>query len=165
MPGPTTNEQFLELVRKSGLVDETSLDPFLLKPWTLRTLVRALIHEGLLTHFQAEQLLQGKCRGFSIGKYKVLERLGRGAMGHVYLCEHTSFDSRVAVKVLPIALAKDPSRVERFYRGARAVAALQFAYLAISICSAVVLAPWSEHRSYNWLSPMSPSRCFLQEMQ
>ena len=83
-----------------------------------------LVHEGVLTHFQAKQFLDGKWRGFSIGKYKVLERLGSGGMGSVYLCEHKLMRRRVAVKVLPTAKAEDPASLERFYREARAVAAL-----------------------------------------
>jgi len=31
------------------------------------------------TYFQAEQFLLGKWRGFIIGKYNVLERIGSGA--------------------------------------------------------------------------------------
>src|SRR5206468_6479150 len=53
----------------------------------------------------------------------VLERLGAGGMGSVYLCEHTLMRRRVAVKVLPEKSA-DSSSLERFYREARAVAAL-----------------------------------------
>jgi gamma-glutamylputrescine oxidase len=47
-----------------------------------------LVASGLLTQFQAEQLLQGKYRGFTLGKYKVLERIGSGGHSNVYLCEH-----------------------------------------------------------------------------
>jgi serine/threonine protein kinase len=83
-----------------------------------------MIRDGVLTHFQAEQLLQGKWRRFTIGKYKVLERLGSGGMGSVYLCEHKLMRRRVAVKVLPAAKAAEPSSLERFYREARAVASL-----------------------------------------
>jgi serine/threonine protein kinase len=124
MPAPATNDEFLELVRKSGLVEETALGPFLARPWTLRTLARAIVHEGLLTRFQADQILQGKWRRFTIGKYKVQEKLGSGGMGSVYLCEHLLIHRRVALKVLPTAKAEDPSSLERFYREARAVAAL-----------------------------------------
>ena len=83
-----------------------------------------LVRDGMLTHFQAEQLLQGKCKRFTIGKYKVLEKLGAGGMGQVFLCEHKLMRRRVAVKVLPTAKAEDPSSLERFYREARAAAAL-----------------------------------------
>src|SRR5207247_730125 len=75
-------------------------------------------------NFQAEQFLAGKWRRFTLGKYKVLERLGAGGMGSVYLCEHKLMRRRVAVKVLPTAKAADPASLERFYREARAVAAL-----------------------------------------
>ncbi len=131
MPSPTTNDEFLELVRKSGVVDDKKLTTYLDKvraaqplPSTPAALAGLLVRDGLLTHFQAEQFLQGKWRRFSLGKYKVLERLGAGGMGTVYLCEHKLMRRRVAVKVLPAAKAEDASSLERFYREARAVAAL-----------------------------------------
>jgi serine/threonine protein kinase len=130
MPAPATNEQFLELVRKSGLVEEKALAAFTASPGTPppanpKELARALIREGLLTRFQADQLVAGKSKGFVLaGKYKLLEHLGSGGMGSVYLCEHISMRRQVAIKVLPLAHANDPSYLERFYREARAVAAL-----------------------------------------
>src|SRR5437764_1694402 len=45
-------------------------------------------------------------------------------MGQVFLCEHKHMRRRVAVKVLPTAKAEDPASLDRFYREARAVAAL-----------------------------------------
>ncbi|MFO0865406.1 MAG: serine/threonine-protein kinase [Gemmataceae bacterium] len=129
MAAPNTNDEFLDLVRKSGVVDEKRLDAYLQKargtfPPDVPQVAGLLVHDGILTHFQAEQILQGKWRRFTIGKYKVLERLGSGGMGSVYLCEHKLMRRRVAVKVLPTAKAADPSALERFYREARAVAAL-----------------------------------------
>jgi serine/threonine protein kinase len=131
MPSPTTADELLDLLRKSEVVDEKRLEAHVA---TLRakgavppepgTFAGVLVRDGLITHFQAEQLLQGKWRRFTIGKYKVLERLGSGGMGSVYLCEHKLMKRRVAVKVLPAAKAEDPSSLERFYREARAVAAL-----------------------------------------
>src|SRR5690242_6481282 len=131
MPAPSTTEEFLDLVRKSGVVDDKRLDAYLARlraagpvPAEPAKAAGLLIRDGILTHFQAEQVLQGKWRRFTIGKYKVLERLGAGGMGSVYLCEHKLMRRRVAVKVLPTAKADDPSSLERFYREARAVAAL-----------------------------------------
>jgi serine/threonine protein kinase len=130
MPAPSTTEEFLDLVRKSGVVEEKRLDAYLekvratgLQPSPSR-MAGVMERDGILTHFQAEQIVQGKWRRFTIGKYKVLERLGSGGMGSVYLCEHKLMRRRVAVKVLPTAKADDPSSLERFYREARAVAAL-----------------------------------------
>jgi serine/threonine protein kinase len=58
------------------------------------------------------------------GKYRLLELLGVGGMGAVYLCEHVFMKRLVALKVLPQEKMSDPENVERFYREARAVAAL-----------------------------------------
>src|SRR5262249_35933505 len=87
-------------------------------------LADALISSSILTQFQADHMLEGRYRGFSIGKYKMLARIGSGGMGQVYLCEHPLMRRRVAVKVLPPARAADESSRERFFREARAVATL-----------------------------------------
>jgi len=134
MPAPATVNEFLDLVRKSGVVDENRLQPWLQQLQTSSTvpaepnkLAGIMIRDGLLTYFQAEQFLQGRWKRFTIGRYKVLERLGSGGMGQVFLCEHKVMRRRVAVKVLPTQKAEDPSSLERFYREARAVAALDHA--------------------------------------
>jgi serine/threonine protein kinase len=131
MPAPTTNDELLDLVRKSGVQEEKKLDAMMEKlrasgsvPSEPSKLAGYLVLNGILTNFQAEQLMLGKWRRFHIGKYRVLERLGSGGMASVFLCEHKLMRRRVAVKVLPTAKAEDPSSLERFYREARAVAAL-----------------------------------------
>jgi serine/threonine protein kinase len=131
MPAPATIGDFLDLVRKSGVLEDKRLDAYVEKataagvvPEEPSKLAGLLVRDGILTHFQAEQFLQGKWRRFTIGKYKVLERIGSGGMGSVYLCEHKLMRRRVAVKVLPTAKADDTSSLERFHREARVVAAL-----------------------------------------
>jgi len=131
MPSPSTVDEFLDLVRKSEVVEEKKLAAYLDRlraagapPAAPGALAGLLVRDGVLTQFQAEQILQGKWRRFTIGRYKVLERLGSGGMGSVYLCEHKLMRRRVAVKVLPTAKAEDQAALERFYREARAVAAL-----------------------------------------
>lgn len=129
MIAQSTAEELLALVRKSGVVEERRLTAFLEKegtalPTAPPDLAKRLVQEGLLTNFQAEQLLEGKWRRFTIGNYRVLERIGSGGMSSVFLCEHRRMRRRAAVKVLPVSLASDLSALERFYREARAVAAL-----------------------------------------
>ncbi len=129
MAAPKTNTEFLELVRKSTVVDEKRLDAYLERqqgslPAEVGKFAGVLVRDGVLTQFQAEQFLLGKWRRFSIGKYKVLERIGSGGMGSVFLCEHKLMRRRVAIKVLPTAKADEPSALERFQREARVVAAL-----------------------------------------
>jgi len=61
--------------------------------------------------------------GTSLGPYKILELLGAGGMGEVYLGEDTRLGRKVAIKVLPEEYASDPERLARFEQEARAAAA------------------------------------------
>ena len=83
-----------------------------------------LVKRGELTTWQAEKLLVGKHKGYSLGKYRLLGLLGKGGMSSVYLAEHTVMKRRVAVKVLPHKRVNDASYLGRFHREAQAVAAL-----------------------------------------
>lgn len=56
--------------------------------------------------------------------YQVESVLGRGGMGEVYRALDTKLDREVALKVLPLELAEDPERLDRFKREAKALAAL-----------------------------------------
>jgi len=62
--------------------------------------------------------------GRTIGRYRIGEKIGAGAMGVVYRARDTELDRDVAIKVLPSAVAGDPDRLERFRREARAIARL-----------------------------------------
>jgi serine/threonine-protein kinase len=55
----------------------------------------------------------------SLGKYRLLRRLGEGGMGEVYLAYHEGQNDQYAIKVLAEHLASSPSYVDRFYREAR----------------------------------------------
>src|SRR5580704_12194274 len=134
MPPPVTNEDLLGLVTKSGVADEKRLGAYLKKggnavPQDPGELAVSLVREGILTNFQVQQLMQGKWRGFAIGNYKVLDRLGSGGMGNVYLCEHKVMRKRVAIKVLATVSAENPESLKRFYREARAAAALDHPHI------------------------------------
>lgn len=131
MPAPASTADFLELVRKSGLVAADRLTPVLRKhpdpdEAPIPQLADELVRAGLLTFFQSKQIQQGRYKRFQIAtKYRLLELLGVGGMGAVYLCEHEYMKRLVAVKVLPVdKIASDPTALDRFYREARAVAAL-----------------------------------------
>jgi len=131
MPAPTTDADLIDLVQKSGVVEPTRLTAYLQQlrdesalPADPSELAEQMVRDGILTTFQAEQFRLGKWKRFAIGKYRVLERLGAGGMGQVFLCEHKLMRRLVAVKVLPTARAEEQDSLERFYREARAVAAL-----------------------------------------
>ena len=59
-----------------------------------------------------------------LSHYKILNKLGAGGMGEVYLAEDTTLRRQVALKVLPVHLTGDRERVRRFQQEARAVSAL-----------------------------------------
>lgn len=65
--------------------------------------------------------------GARFDHFDVIERIGQGGMGEVYLGHDRSLDRPVAIKVLPPELANEPQLQERFIREARAQARLQSA--------------------------------------
>jgi tRNA A-37 threonylcarbamoyl transferase component Bud32 len=133
MAAPSATHQFMELVQKCGVVDPTRLDAWLQQgdPETRLAappaqLAGLLVKDGLLTLYQAQQLLNGRWQNFIVNdRYKVLSLLGTGGMGSVYLCEHLHMHRRVALKVLPPRLADDPVALKRFQREAIALAAVE----------------------------------------
>ncbi|HEV8200447.1 MAG TPA: protein kinase [Candidatus Polarisedimenticolia bacterium] len=62
--------------------------------------------------------------GRTLNHYRILEKIGAGGMGEVYAAEDTRLHRKVAIKILPKAMADDPARRARFEREATAVAAL-----------------------------------------
>ncbi|MFZ5833245.1 MAG: serine/threonine protein kinase [Planctomycetota bacterium] len=120
-------EQFFALLERSRLlspaqlkearqsVEGNGLDP--------TGLARALVDRNLLSRWQAGQLLAGRS-AFFLGKYKLIELLGQGGMGSVFLAEHMTMNRRVALKVLSRQLGKEPEALQRFLAEARAAAAL-----------------------------------------
>ncbi|HEX6901851.1 MAG TPA: protein kinase [Thermoanaerobaculia bacterium] len=62
--------------------------------------------------------------GRQIGHYRLLEQIGAGGMGEVYLAEDCLLHRLIALKTLSPERASEPSSLQRFQREARSVAAL-----------------------------------------
>ncbi|MCA9045580.1 MAG: serine/threonine protein kinase [Planctomycetaceae bacterium] len=131
MAAPKTGREFMELVRKSQVLSEevlAQLQPQLAKYLNedAKRVAKTLVSNRLLSEYQAKNLLAGRYQGFYIGKYRVLDLLGRGGMGKVYLAEQLAMERLVAVKVISSLNKKQRKEdaLARFRREAKAVAAL-----------------------------------------
>jgi serine/threonine protein kinase len=71
-----------------------------------------LIRQGYLNRWQAEQLLEGRTK-FSLGEYQIVDAIGQGGYGYVFLGRKPSGQQYVAIKVLPISKAT-PELSRRF---------------------------------------------------
>jgi non-specific serine/threonine protein kinase len=69
--------------------------------------------------------------GTELGPYTVLDKLGAGGMGDVYLARDNRLGREVALKMLPGPFARDPQRLALFRREALTLAALNHPHIAI----------------------------------
>ncbi|MDQ2884957.1 MAG: serine/threonine-protein kinase [Chloroflexota bacterium] len=65
----------------------------------------------------------------TLGRYKILQRIGRGGMGDVWLCEDPRLGRQVAVKTLPVSSRQDREFALRFEQEAQAAAALHHPHI------------------------------------
>ena len=125
--------RFHQAALQSGLVDEAGLAAcFELIPPEKRTpdaidrrLARQAIATGRLTLWQAQQILSGRSTGYKIDKYILLDLLGRGGMGRVYLARDIRLNRMVALKILSAERMNNPRAIARFQREAKVGAQLQ----------------------------------------
>ena len=100
------------------LKSRRKINPILLKD--------LMIDLGYVTANQAERLRknikESKAAAHQIPGYKVLGKLGAGAMAIVYKARQLSLDRIVAIKVLPKRFTENPEYVQRFYKEGRAAA-------------------------------------------
>jgi serine/threonine protein kinase len=128
MLSPKTAQDVLELIRQSGLIGDSTLSRMmahLSEDETRDGVLALLMANGFLTRYQAAELAGGQWRGLVLGPYRVLDRLGKGGMSHVYLGEHAVLNKRVALKVLSASLRADKVARKRFVREARTAAAIE----------------------------------------
>ena len=129
---PTTGEEFLQVVEKSQLLAPSILKQILPQIEALGDrfsdpdrMAKLMVRSDLITPYQSKHLLQGRTAGFYFGKCKILEVLGRGGMGTVYLAEQITMHRLVAVKVVRRIVKSKSDTIARFTREAHAVASLR----------------------------------------
>ncbi len=128
-----TSEKLVELVRKSELAEPALINKALAEiqaehggtlPEDPVVLAKALQKHEVVTRWHCEKLLQGKYKGFFLGKHKLLGHIGSGGMSSVYLAEHVMMHTKRAIKVLPQSRLGKSSYLARFQQEAKAIASL-----------------------------------------
>lgn len=122
-----SSSEFLSVIEKSGLLNSTELE-------TARKIcgatddpkaaARKLLSEGLVTHWQATQLLAG-FSGLVLGKYELMDVVAKGDLGRVYLAEHVTLGQKVLLQTLSTKSITDPKLVERFLNDARTASSFE----------------------------------------
>jgi response regulator RpfG family c-di-GMP phosphodiesterase/serine/threonine protein kinase len=122
---------FLHNIVQLGLLPVDVVDRFLseredrLAEYATGTQIgQALVQAGLLTSYQLDRVLARSTHGLVLGNYRVLDTLGSGGMGVVFLAEHSLMKRRVAVKVLPVDDDCPACFKQRFYAEMRVLADL-----------------------------------------
>jgi response regulator RpfG family c-di-GMP phosphodiesterase len=88
-------------------------------------LLAKLVEMGLLTDYQAGRINAGTTFGLILGNFRVLDRLGVGGMGVVFLAEHIHMRRRAAVKVFALSGQEDSRLLQRFFSEIRIIAQLE----------------------------------------
>src|SRR4051794_28473519 len=125
--------RFWQAALQSGLIDAKALEACFeaivpekrVAEQLDRRLARQAIQQGRLTIWQAQQLLAGRSSGFKINRYTLLDMIGHGGMGRVYLARDTRLNRLVALKILAPERMNNPRAIARFQREARVGAQLQ----------------------------------------
>ena len=90
-----------------------------------RRLARQAVQLKSLTLWQAQQLLAGRSSGYKVDRYILLDLIGQGGMGRVYLARDSRLNRQVALKILSPERMSNPRAIARFQREARVGAQLQ----------------------------------------
>ncbi|OAB62621.1 hypothetical protein AY599_08110 [Leptolyngbya valderiana BDU 20041] len=97
-----------------------------------RSLAVELIDQDFVTKRQIARLkaiLDAERSGQKIPGYRLLGKLGAGAMATVYKARQLNLDRLVAIKVLPRKFSQNPQFIERFYAEGRAAAQLNHPHI------------------------------------
>ncbi|GIW80211.1 MAG: hypothetical protein KatS3mg105_2018 [Gemmatales bacterium] len=111
MSASSTTAQFIEILEKADLLPPTQLA----EVKSLQDqyphagpLAKELVHRGLLTRYQAGEVLAGRATQLVVGPYVVLDRITKGSGTSFYRARHNIMKRDVALKVFPQGAENDP---------------------------------------------------------
>ncbi len=123
-----TLEQFISQLDESGVISAVDIAAFQESQSppaeSAEDLGKLLVKQKKVTKLQAQLVYQGKGDRLLLGNYLILDKIGAGGMGDVYLAEHRRMERRVALKTLPATMTRDTQSIQRFHREVKAAAKL-----------------------------------------
>jgi len=123
-----TLKEFVSQLDESGVISAVDIATFQKSQSpaaeSAEDLGKLLVKHKKVTKLQAQLVYQGKGKQLLLGNYLILDKIGAGGMGDVYLAEHRRMERRVALKTLPAAMTKDTQSIQRFHREVKAAAKL-----------------------------------------
>lgn len=125
------SQTFRAALRKSRLLTDEQLSRLpnsKADAYSLSVLTRHLTERDWLTAWQIKQLRAGHTN-FRVGKYTLVDILGRGKMGVVYKARRTQSGDVVALKIMSSTIAEDRRKSARFRREIRLVSSLKSPYV------------------------------------
>lgn len=90
------------------------------------TLTGTLTAEEMTKATRSREAYNDQLIGEQLGGYAILDKLGKGGMGDVYLAKQLTLNRYIALKVLPRKLARNPDFVKRFIQEAQTLARINF---------------------------------------
>jgi serine/threonine protein kinase len=155
---PRSGRSFLDQLIQHRLLDPSRVPAFL-QQYRDRlddlndpaVIGEALVQVGLLTEYQLSRILAGTTHGLVLGPYRVLDRLGGGSVGVVFLGEHIFLRRRVAIKVVPVDDGFPPAVLERFYSEMRVLADLRHPHIVLAFDAGRLTAPAPNLPSLHYL--------------
>ncbi len=116
--GLCTDEELRRAIKE--LKERRKVDPLMLQD--------LMVELGYVTISQAERLKtsikESKVAAQQIPGYKIIGKVGAGAMAVVYKAKQISLNRTVAIKVLPRRFSENPEYVQRFYKEGQAAGKL-----------------------------------------
>jgi len=120
--------RLVEILREYQLLDTEQLKQIArVLPARLsepQALSKEIKRRGWLSDYQVEQIFEGHGRQLRVGPYRILDRLGEGAISQVYHAWDTHHERAVALKVVRPELLSNVEAVSRFRREIKVVSRL-----------------------------------------
>src|SRR5262249_43274335 len=113
---------FVAAIRSANILSERQLQKLEARlaeeghPTEPAELATCLVKDGVLTEYQARQVLKGRPEVLTFGGYAILEFLGKGTMGKVYKAKHRMMARVVALKILEPRYITSARSLARFQR-------------------------------------------------